>query len=184
MARYSDIRRGGELKQALTNYINYLQNMDDRPTKRQKGGAVERTPFKKVNIQILPFGLTLATTIPGLIIRGSSKSIGSGGALQSILGNVRANPTVADTADVLSTKEFRPAKVHAFRVTGAGTYKQSKVTKLYYIDYPGDTYSAPFGALNATEEYATAVRLIRADIIKAFAGARSARISFRPEFIN
>jgi hypothetical protein len=61
---------------------------------------------------------------------------------------------------------FRPAKINFFE-PGAGlpTYVKAKGTKQNYIKYPGENYSAPFGALSDNEEEAAAAKLVKTAVL-------------------
>lgn len=183
MARYSDIRRGGELKEALTNYVKYLEDMDTRQTKRQKGGSTDRKVLKPIRVDVIPFGMKMPTTTPKFTVKASGKGLGTDSPLKDIL-NGRVDLTVAETSSEVSGEDFRPAKVTVFKGNGKGDYKQSKVTKLYYIKYPGETYSAPFGAKTEAEEYQTGVKEVRTKAAEDLKSADFFRISFKPEIIN
>jgi len=183
MAKFSDIRRGGELKEALTNYVKYLDDMSTRQTKRQKGGAVDAEAVKSIKIDLIPFGIKMPTTTPKFTVRASGKGLGAGSPLRESLSG-RVDLSVAETSSEVSGEDFRPAKVTVFKGSGAGKYVQSKVTKLYYIKYPGDTYSAPFGAKTEAEEYQTGIKEVRTKITENLTSAKFVRISFKPEIIN
>jgi hypothetical protein len=91
--------------------------------------------------------------------------------------------TLGDAAQATAQKiqGFRPARCSAFRGTGAAAYKQSRVTKLYYLDYTGDSFGFPFGALSgAEEEYAGGVA-VKAAVLTAFGSADIKRVSITPE---
>jgi hypothetical protein len=100
------------------------------------------------------------------------------------IGNALTNRVFTQGAELAGATplgKFRPARVAAFRGTGAATYVQSKITKLYYLKYEGDSFSAPFGATSATEEEAVGAAAVRTAIISAFGAADIKRVSFSPE---
>lgn len=176
MARkFSDVRRGAELEFALNNYIEHIRNMETRPTKRLRGG--ERGARRSsVLAAVLPFGMELATGDHALVRVGTGGLAGIGQALAN-----RLFTQGTQLASATKLEGFKPAKVSAFRGTGAAEYVQSKVTKLYYLKYAGDSYNAPFGALTATEEQAAGAAAVRTAIKSAFGVADVQRISFSPE---
>ena len=75
---------------------------------------------------------------------------------------------------------FKPTGEPAF-------YKQSKVTKLYYIKYPGANFSTPFGrilgAAGTNERFADARRAIIAQL-KGDGPNQFPRVSIREEDYN
>jgi hypothetical protein len=87
----------------------------------------------------------------------------------------------ASLTGAIRIQKFRPAKVTGFRGTGAATYVQSKITKLYYLKYTGDTYGAPFGATSDTEEEFDGGSTVKAAVLALFAGADIKRVSISPE---
>lgn len=172
--RYSQIKRGGEYKAALDKYVDYLQNMDTRPTKRVQGGA--RGARRKLEIRhVKPFGIeTQADEF--YQVRCSAESLTDlGAAVGTRL------TTAPNTATIETNKKFRPARFSAFKGSGAATYVQSKVTGLYYLKYEGDSYSLPFGAISDTEEEAAGSKIVKAAVLTAFGAADIKRISFTPE---
>lgn len=173
--RFSQIKRGAEYDTALTNYVDYIRNAATRPTKRLQGGT-RGARRETIPAALRPFGMNMAADTY-IAVRASQDSVtGIGSALTNRLFT---QGTQLEAADKLSG--FRPAKVTAFRGSGNAAYVQSKITKLYYLKYEGDSFSAPFGALSDTEEFETGASAVRAAIVTAFASADIKRISFTPE---
>jgi len=58
---------------------------------------------------------------------------------------------------------------------------QSKVTKLYYLKYTGDSFSSPFGATSDAEEELAGGTAVKNAIITLFGAADIKRVSISPE---
>jgi hypothetical protein len=173
--RYSQIKRGAEYDTALNNYVTYIRDAATRPTKRMQGGS-RGARRETISAALLPFGIELpANTYASTRI--SQTSFAAIGA--ALTNRTYTGATQLNAATPLAN--FRPARVAAFRGTGAATYVQSKVTKLFYLKYEGDSYTAPIGALSATEEEADGCRLVRTAILGIFGAADIQRVSFSPE---
>lgn len=173
--RYSQIKRGAEYDTALNNYVDYLRNAATRQTKRLRGGARGQTR-QTVAAALRPFGMELDTgTFAATRVSQDSLT----GLTNALVNRLFTQGTQLANAERLSG--FRPAKVTAFRGTGQATYVQSKITKLYYLKYQGDTFGAPFGATSDAEEEVVGSRAVKAAVLTAFAGADNKRISISPE---
>ncbi len=173
--RYSQIKRGAEYDTALDNYVQYLRDSATRPTKRLRGGSRENRRAL-IRAAVRPFGLPVDADE----LIEVKASAASGTALGPTLG-VRLIRSGAELASAQSVRGFRPARLSAFRGTGAAEYAQSKVTKLWYLKYAGDSFSLPFGALTETEEQGVAARALKAQIITFFGSAEIKRVSIAPE---
>lgn len=173
--RYSQIKRGAEYDLALDNYVTYIRDAATRPTKRLRGGT-RGARRQTVAAALLPFGMDMAAGEYIAVRAGQNSITGLGNALTNRLFTQGTN--LANSSKMTG---FRPARVSAFQGNGAAAYTQSKITKLYYLKYEGDSFSAPFGALTATEEEADGYRLVRAAVITAFGASDIKRISFSPE---
>lgn len=147
--RYSDIRRGGELKQALDDYVQYLSNMQTRATKRQTGGTYAARPGEIVPVFLRPFGVPVANT--DVVQNRANDTAFAGPADLDGIPNfgtgadARFEHTTTTKTVVSAPKGFSPARCTAFVRNGTPAYVRSKVTKLYYIKYPGKSYAVPFG---------------------------------------
>lgn len=173
--RYSQIKRGAEYEQALNNYVDYLRNASTRQTKRMTGGARGSTR-QTIPAALRPFGMELASGTYASARASQDSITGLGNALTNRLFTQGANLAAAG-----KVYDFRPARITAFRGTGSAIYVQSKITKLYYLKYAGDNFSAPFGATSDTEEEATGGRAVKAAVLTAFGSADNKRISISPE---
>lgn len=173
--RFSQIKKGAEYDSALTNYVDYIRNAATRPTKRLQGGT-RGARRQTVPAALLPFGMALpADTF--VLVRISQPSVtGLGSALTN---RIFTQGTQLANADRMAG--FRPARVQAFQGNGNATYVQSKITKLWYLKYEGDSFTAPFGALTGNEEFETGASAVRNAIVTAFGAADIKRISFTPE---
>lgn len=175
--RFSQIKRGAEYDLGLTNYVDYIRNAATRPTKRLQGGT-RGARRESVACAVRPFDADLGTD-GYLRTRISQQTLTD---LGSAIGTrVFTTGTQFTTATKLSG--FRPARFSAFRGTGNATYVQSKITKLYYLKYDGDSFSGVFGALTATEEESVGGAAVKAAIITAFGAADIKRVSISPEKI-
>jgi hypothetical protein len=173
--RYSQIKRGAEYELALDNYITYLRATDTRPTKRIQGGT-RGARRQTIPAALRPFGVDLGAT-PYISVRvGLDSSQELAGAVTGRLFTSGANLAAATRIE-----KFRPAKASAFRGTGAAAYVQSKVTKLYYLKYTGDSFNIPFGATSDTEEEFAGGTAVKNAIITAFGAADIKRVSISPE---
>lgn len=172
--RFSQIKRGTEYNQGLDNYIDYLRNAETRPTKRMQGGT--RGARRRLTFRYLkPFGLETAAD-EYYEVRASEDALTAlGSAVGARLTTAPAN------ADIQSNKKFKPARVTVFAGSGSATYVQSKITKLYYLKYEGDTNSLPFGATSGTEEEQAGARAVKTAILSLIAASDVKRISFTPE---
>lgn len=173
--RYSQIKKGAEYEKALENYTTYLRNTDTRPTKRLQGGA-RGNRRQTVAAAVRPFGAELASGVYLSTRVGQESLTTLGGQLAS-----RVFTQGAQLAGATKMAKFRPARVIAFRGSGAATYVPSKVTKLYYLKYEGDSYSAPFGATSDTEEEQAGGIAVKAAILTLFGAADIKRVSISPE---
>lgn len=173
--RFSQIKKGAEYDSALDNYVDYLRNSATRPTKRLQGGT-RGARRELVEAAVRPFGYEGGTS-NFLLVKASQASLtGLGTALSTRTFTSGANLTAAT-----SMKGFKPARVTAFRGSGAASYVQSKITKLYYLKYEGDSFSAPFGATSDTEEEAAGGRAVKTAILTQFASSDIKRVSISPE---
>lgn len=173
--RYSQIKRGLEYETGLNNYVLYLQNTDDRQSKRMVGGT-RGSRRETVPAAVLPFGKEMATGEHVLTRISVEAQQGIGSALTG-----RLYTQGVQLAGGIKLQGFRPAKISAFRGPGTATYVQSKVTKLYYLKYDGDSYGAPFGATSDTEEEFAGGTAVKNAILTLFASSDIKRASITPE---
>ncbi len=176
--RYSQIKRGAEYDAALDNYITYLKNIDTRPTKRLRGGT--RGARRQTRVAaVRPFGVELPAGTFASTRVGQESFNELGSTVSTRLFTSGANLAGASRLD-----KFRAAKVVAFRGSGAAAYVQSKVTKLYYLKYTGDSFGIPFGAITDTEEEYAGSVIVKNAIITLFGAADIKRVSIAPERVS
>ncbi len=173
--RFGQIKKGAEYDTALDNYVAFIRDAATRPTKRMQGGT-RGARRETIAASLLPFGLDMPAD--SFIQVRASRS--SSTALSTPLTN-RLSTTSAQLAKSTPVARFRPARVAAFRGSGAAAYAQSKITKLWYLKYEGDNFSAPFGALTETEEEAAGATAVKAAIMTLFSASDIKRVSFSPE---
>lgn len=173
--RFSDIKRALEYKTGLDNYVDYLTNLDTRQTKRLVGGT-RGARRRTVRAALLPFGMDLEAGQYAAVRIGEKSNT----AIGTNLGT-RLYTSGAQLDGAIAFGGFRPAKLAVFRGTGAATYVPSKITKLQYLKYTGDTYTIPFGALTEAEEEAVGLDAVKGSITTLFAGADILRMSYQPE---
>lgn len=175
--RYSDVLRGAELNQALNNYVDYIQNIDNRQTKRLRGGAPgEARPRRQVAVK--PFGIEMGAgefALVGISQASYTKLSSAIGARMSITSEALGGASKLD--------RFKPAKVNYFEPTSdsARSYVQSKLTKLYYLKIQGDSFSAPFGATTDAEEELAGSRVVKTAVYNIAPSKESRRVWFTPE---
>lgn len=174
MGRFSRIKQGAELNQALDNYVNYIRDTANRPTKRLQGGT--RGARRKTVIRgVQPFGQELAANTFYEVRIGEDSITALGSAVGTRLKEIQA------PANVMRVKGFRPAKFSVFAGNGNAVYAQSKITRQYYLKYDGDNYSIPFGASSETEEEAQGAQVVKAAINNALGDKDIKRFSYQPE---
>lgn len=173
--RFSQIKRGAEYEVALNNYVDYLQNAQTRPSKRLQGG-IRGARRITLPAAVRPFGIELpaGTFLETRVGQESNQE------LSSVVAT-RLFTSGANLAAATRTEKFRPARAAAFRGTGAAAYVQSKVTKLYYLKYTGDSFSIPFGATSDAEEEFAGSTAVKNAIITLFGAADIKRVSITPE---
>jgi hypothetical protein len=174
--RYSQIKRGAEYEVGLNNYIDYLRLAETRPTKRMQGG-VRGARRQTIPAAVRPFGVDLGATALAAVRVGTESHQELGAAVTA--GRLATEGATLATAQRI--EGFRPARVSAFRGSGAAAYVQSKVTKLYYLKYTGDSFSLPFGATAGAEEEHAGGTAVKAAILSAFGAADVKRVSISPE---
>ena len=189
--RFSNIRKGGEYKKALDNYVDYLTNTDNRNTSRFTGAGTPGTRGKSQTVGVRLFGADI-TAGDYVVSTVPERGLGSTGANFDAIpdfgtgADKRAEYTI-DPANVVGepTGFNRPARLTVFLPSGgASTYAQSKFTKLYYAKKPGSSYTTPFGrkfsATGTTERFADARAQIIA-LLKGDGANQFPRVSIREE---
>jgi hypothetical protein len=192
--RFSDINRGGELKLALDNVTQYKTNAATRTTKRITGTG---TPTRRSQafVRIMPFSDSKAaneTVFPSYRVKVdvlvTTAGTKTGGKAQFALGKANNYFEKALTGSVKPPTGFSPAKLSTFESTAAGTYAQSKFTKLYYIKTPGTSYhyaiGRPIAGPDTLDEAGAKEALIAAladDLTTGITPPNFRRISFKDE---
>lgn len=188
--RYSDIKRGGELKTALDNKTAWDLNTNGaRKTKRLTGGT--GTSRVQKTVTIIPFSIKPATTAAvKYLVKIQGKSYDTSGG--SAFGKAKADNYYDATPEGVGVAEkppsgFRAARMSTFQKTGTGTvvtYVQAKATKLYYPQRTGDSFHYPIGRLTATPDSADEVdvkKSIRADLLSDLNAVAGRSLTFRDE---
>lgn len=176
MGRFSDIRRGGELKLKLDAYTNYLQN----PPAPRLNSRGDRAPSKQVFLN--PFGMDLATDE---IVAVNANSDGYTKLAASV--NLPATGALvaetSGTSTIRSLGRFRPAKVSTFEnATKTKTTPNSRFTGRPYLKYTGEGFSCPFGRRNADDDINDCFGEIK-KILRARQNLQVNRVSLTPERI-
>lgn len=162
MARFSDIRRGAELKYAFDNWVNYMTDYENRPSNIGQG-----TPRgEQKDVYLTPFGEDVAADE----LAKASVTVAHLEVLRPHIAAVTAASLVEPDSDGnLGGKKatdiigFRPARVVWFRNQNkVSTVATSKVTKLRYLKYEGDRYSCPFGKGTANDDQQDAFKALKA----------------------
>ena len=171
MARYSDIRRGGELKYALDNWITHMTDYESRDS--GIGQGQERG--EQSTVYVVPFmkDLTLDQVVE-VSVTATHLS-----ALRSYIASADGAEVIEaiGTKTPIVIKGFRPARVTWFRnATKVKSVQTSKVTKLKYLKYEGDRSACPFGRQTDSDDQQDAYNAVRAQL-KAEAGLAVNRIS-------
>ena len=186
--RYSDIKRGGELKTALDNKTAWDLNTNGaRKTKRLTGGTGTKRNLKTVSV--IPFTTDGDLTPPTrYLVRMTAKSFDT--STGTAFAKTKADnyyDTTPDASAVKPPSGFRPARMSTFQTTGTGTtinYVQSKVTKLYYPQRLGDAYHYPIGRAKASpqtgDERSTKAALL-ADLVTELNAVAGRSVTFSDE---
>lgn len=175
--RYSDIRRGAQLNDALTKYISYLQT-PRVPNLNSRGARPQQQ-----NVFVVPFNFDLATdeVIP---LRASQDGVN---VLATFINNAATNAellTTIGSKQPVSNTGFKPAKVVYFRnTTRSVTVATSDITGRKYLKYAGDTYTAPFGRKTATDDQNDCFNAIKG-LILAQTGFEIQRVSLQVEKLS
>lgn len=178
MSRYSRIRQGAQLNEALTNYINYLQT----PRQPRVGSQGPRPPRRAV--YVTPFGFDVQASE---LVRVSN-GVDDYTALASQINQAGTGGEVTDTLgsnSVAQVGSFSPARVVWFRNSTISTQvRRSEVTNQEYLDYNGDRSSCAFGRENADDNQYDAFDAIKAVILAGNAGLELNRVSLTRERYN
>lgn len=162
------LARAKSLAAGWDNYVNYLNNIDDRQDKVGSGTAKPPT----ISVYINPFTLNLGDKVR-LQSSANQATHSAIGALANTYAP--ANLTAGDTA--VKIKGFKPARVvRKTGITARGTRAVSKRTKLPYLNYGGDSGSIAFGKGGTTKSQQDVF-----EEFKALATTASTRFTLVPE---
>ena len=176
MSRYSDIRRGAQLNQALTRYTSYLTT--PRTSNVNSRGALDA----QQTVGVVPFDLDI--TGDYVAVRSPVAGVSQ---LKDEIDGVTGLKVLA-AADLNSKTAqavtgFKPARVVTFQnATRAVTVATSDVTSQQYLKYSGDRFSCAFGRATKT---GTGKMVDLFDALKVALKARTGlavnRVSLTPE---
>jgi hypothetical protein len=193
MGKYSDIRRGKELNEALTKLRTWEDLSRDAKQalyKGQRGTSVKVNP-NRIKGYVESFGLAGRIYLPVKLLSATQTTNAT------LIGVVRdAAATTGRTVQVGFTlptggvlldglSGYRPARLSLTDRGAEVTDNKSRVTNIEYKRYDNKTVSSPFGSQQAGNElYQTAVTEI-SDInaIKTFLQSPGNRIAFTPEVL-
>lgn len=164
MARYSRIRQGAQLNQALENYKNYIgtprvPNLNSQGP-RNLTKQVYVTPFK---VDVATDEVAAAKMNPDHFTRLGARVNGAGTGAQ-VDEAIGAN-------NIVSLPKFSPARVVLFHnATRVVSVETSAVTGTRYLKYAGDRFSCPFGRNLENDDEGDAFLAIKAAIFAAETG--------------
>ncbi|MDJ0737885.1 MAG: hypothetical protein QNJ47_28140 [Nostocaceae cyanobacterium] len=195
MGRYSDIRRGEELKKSLDELRKWedLSRAEKQALyKAQRGNAVKLKPvYSKGYVESFTFNQR--TYLPVRLLADEGQTLEA-----NLIATVRTaaaadgrtlaptftTPSGAVLLDGISG--FKPARLSITQRGNEITDKNtSRVTKSQYKRYSNRSVSSPFGSNSAgSESYEDAVKAIKAQTaIVKFAKETGNRVSFTPEIV-
>jgi hypothetical protein len=144
--------RGVAARQKYLDYLNGL-NQPDLTNQAPKNRAASVTVYVK------PFGVDLGADVL-LQTSGLTTSVN---ALKGAVGATRVLEAIPQAKTGIKIRSAKAARVSATSgLTPQGTYKKSKSTGLWYVDYGGTSYSCPFGQGAANEKEGAAFETIKA----------------------
>lgn len=176
-SRYSDIRRGAQLQQDLTNYITYLST----PRTPNVGGGDARGAQRQ--LYVTPFGQDIETDET---VRVQAKTTSYTALTPYIVtGNGASVETTPGAKTVIGVNGYKPARVVWFRnTTRQVRVERSNVTNRQYLHYEGNRDSCPFGRAAATDDQIDVFNAIKADILTATSTNAVNRVSLTREKIS
>jgi hypothetical protein len=163
VARNYRVLRGQRGPAARQKYLDYLAglNQPDLTNTTPKNRPASQPLYVK------PFGVDLGTDV----LLETSGLTPSYNALKASVGAARVFDSIPATKTGLKLRSAKAARVSATtKTSGQGTYKKSKATGLWYIDYGGTSYSCPFGQGAANEKEASAFETIKTLLSLTFKG--------------
>lgn len=179
MARFSDIKRGAQLKTALDRYIEHIQTAGTRPRRIGQYGARNLTTylyFKPFTIDVAADEVVVARCTPESDTK--LRTIVDGVAAASVSSSLGAN-------SVVSLPKFRAARIVYFENgTRSVQVTSSQITGQEYLKYAGERFSLPFGAAADTDDMMDAFAQAKAAILEANSAAEVKRVSLTRERIG
>jgi hypothetical protein len=160
---YSHVLRGQRGAAARTKYLAYLEGLavPDKTNQTPKNRPVRNTLYVK------PFTVDLGADS---YLECSALDT-SYTKLKAAIGTTRLLDTLPTGKNGLKLTGSKAARISASSGrTPTGTYKQSKRTGLWHIDYGGNSYSAPFGVGTANEKESDAFNAIKTALGTAYSG--------------
>lgn len=192
MGRYSDIRRGRELNEALTKlraYEDLSRDAKQAAYKAQRGSSVKVNP-NRVKGYVESFGFTGRIFLPVRLLSSSqtvqAPLISSVRTAAAASNRTHAAGFTPPTGGVLldGLGKFKPAKVSLTDRGAEVADNKSRVTNIEYKRYDNKSVSSPFGASTDTETYAAAIADIKdQEAIGTFLQSPGNRIAFSPEIL-
>ncbi|MBD2503128.1 hypothetical protein [Anabaena azotica] len=194
MGRFSDIRRGKELNEALTKLRAWedLTRAQKQALYKQQRGTSVRVKARRTKGYVESFGLVGRIYLPVRLLDNNQ----TGSTQATLISTVRTAAGQSDrtkASDFTSPqggvlldglKGYKPAKLSLTDRGTALTDNKSRVTEVEYQRYDTKTVSSPFGAKSDTETYDQAVSEIGdQEAIKSFLTSDGNRIAFTPEVL-
>lgn len=177
MSRYSDIKRGQRLNQALTAYTTYLTT-PRTPNLNTRGARPAQT-----TLYVEPYGFDIASD-QIVAVRNPTEGYNqlntliNGAGLQSLVANALGGKTA------ISRTGFTPARLITFQNnTRSVSVSTSNVTGQRYLKYSGNRYACAFGKRVAGDDLIDAINALRS-AAKARTGFEVNRVSVTPERIK
>lgn len=178
MSRYSRIRQGAQLNQALTNYISYISTPRTPNLNSQGPRNLTATAY------VTPFMIDVAADEKATSrvnpnhyseLQATINAGGTGAAVTDTLG--------ADS--VVSLPKFRAARVVLFEnATRAVTVETSDVTAQRYLKYSGSRRSCPFGRNLENDDQMDAFLQVKAGLMTLFSASDIKRVSLTREQVG
>ena len=177
--RYSDIKRGAELNQALGNYITYLQTPRPRNINSRGAQGTTKTVYgAPFNIEF-EVDVVYASRVNPDHFTALSTYINQAGSGAQVLEAPGAN-------SIGNAYRYRLPRVIWFRnTTRTVSVVTSDITGLRRLSYAGDRFSCPFGANADSDDQATTFNQIKSNILGATAGTYEVnRVSLSKEVFS
>jgi hypothetical protein len=193
MGKYSDIRRGKELNEALTKLRAWEDLSRDAKQTLYKGqrGSSTKVNANRVKGYVESFGLVGRIFLPVRLLSGTQTQqatlIGVVRTAAATSSRTREAGFTVPSGGVLldGLKGYRPAKLSLTDRGSEVTDNKSRITNIEYKRYDNKTVSSPFGAeADGTETYTEAVTAIKGlTAIEEFLQSTGNRIAFTPEIL-